>query len=167
MRNILSPKRISAAALIMCALWLSQTYAFDADLLDLRNKLFEESKSIQFRMSDSPDAAIMLTLWDSAVLTITRMNAYFYMLGIFDAVKDQDMTDAALSYLVSWLQETKRANFMNISNLNGCPPESLHDPGTGKYIDQIKKYYTSLDSYLDKELAKMSVLKQAGKLGKK
>ena len=136
------------------------SYALDNRLLDIRNKLFEEAKAIQFKLIDSQDTGLLLTLWDSSMVTITQLNAYFYMIGIFESVKDQKPKDSSLDYLVSWLQELKRTNQMNLRNFATIVPASIRDQNTKTHIDLLKRYYTTLDTCVDTELVKVAALRK-------
>ncbi len=54
------------------------------------------------------------------MLTVTQLNAYFYMMGIFESVQqDKDTTnDRALLYFTSWFEELRRANPLNMRNFD-------------------------------------------------
>ena len=130
-----------------------------APLLEIRNKFFEESNNIKGLLSTSKDPGIIINLWNSCMTTVLQLNAYFYMLNIFDAVKSGVLNDDPTMYLSMWLKEIKNVNQLNIKNLEDTT-KNITEVTTKTYVDKIKGYYIELNKKIDGELVKLGALRQ-------
>jgi len=130
-----------------------------APLLEMRNRFFEESNNIKSLLSTSKDPGIIINLWNSCMTTVLQLNAYFYMLNIFDSVKSGTLNDDPTMYLSMWLKEIKNVNQLNIKNLENSI-KNITDSNTKTYIDRLKVYYLELNKKIDEELVKLGALKQ-------
>ena len=141
----------------LCAFSL-QGFAADSKLLEVRNKIFDESKELRVLLTGSQDVILISSLWDSCLMTITQLDAYFSMLGIVNTIRAEDTSDQALTYLVSWLNEIMRSTDLNIKSLNTIM-QSL-EPRTKLKIAILKNYFADLNSQVSVELNKLSLLKK-------
>ena len=110
-------------------------------------------------LADSQDPVMIISLWDTCVVTVTKINAYFYMLGIFEAVKEAEQSSRAVDYLLIWLNETRRTNKTAIDQL--AQPAQVTEEATDMYRAKISEYLSQLDTQLEKEIRKVTVLKQS------
>lgn len=151
------------AFILSAAVFLSNfnAYALDNSFLDMRNKFFEESKEIKLLLVSSKDAILLSSMWDTCLLAISQLDAYFHMLGIFNTIKEKDLNEDALDYIAKWLAEIKRNSELNVSILSAGYISS--EPDTQVHIGKLKSYLGELSKKTDRELDKISILiKSAG-----
>jgi len=156
-------KRISFLALILAVAFSLNAYAAldTTSLMELRNKIFQESQALKplLAESGSKDIILLNSMCDVSIMTMSQLDAYFYMVGIFNSVKDSPGSAAAVGYLVKWLSEVKNGSDTNIKVLASIttPVEA----GTTKHIQILSAYYTDLSKQLDAEINKIALLNKA------
>jgi len=149
-----------ALGVIFLILFFSfSAYAFDTALLDMRNKIFEQSKEIKSLIVNSKDVVLINNMWDSCIMTMTQIDAYFYMIGIFNTIKKEELSDASVNYLISWLNEIKKTNELNIISLNTAT--QINEVNTRVYVVKLKNYFGELNNKIDAELNKVNLLKRS------
>lgn len=162
-------KRVVFVTLFLVLCLRLSAYAADTGLLDMRNKIFAEANNIQLLLSDVKrnslwkDAVLINSMWDSCIMTMTQLDAYFSMLGIFNTIKDKDVNETSTKYLIDWLNEMKKANDMNITSLQGMSAQSL-DSETKLHMDSLKTYFAELTKKIEGELNKISLIKKSLKI---
>jgi hypothetical protein len=139
-------------------------YALDTTLLDMRRKIFRESKNIKSELSKTKDVVLMSSMWDSCIMTMSQIDAYFYMLQIFNTIKKEDLSEDAIKSLSDWLNEIKRTASLNIKSLKNV--SQAQDSRTKVYIKILTKHFIELNKRIDAELAKISILRNSLKLKK-
>jgi hypothetical protein len=149
--------------LVSLIFFSSSVYAFDTTLLDIRNKIFMESKGIKLLIPKSKDALLLTSFFDSYMITISQIDAYFSMLGIFESVKKENLNNAIFDYLFNWLNEIKKTNDLNLKSL-GTIRQKV-ESGTQVYIDNLKKYYNELNKQINIEINKVASIKAAQTAG--
>ncbi|MFH0827382.1 MAG: hypothetical protein V1923_05845 [Candidatus Omnitrophota bacterium] len=137
----------------------SSAWAMDFKIFDMRNKIFEESKEIKGLFARSQDSAVLFPLFNACLLSISQLDAYFNMLGIFETIKDGDLSEMAVDFVVNWLDEIKRSLNMSLDSLTHIPQPL--EPKTREHIEKIKFYFRQLDDIADEELRKLSLIKRA------
>lgn len=152
-------KRLTAT-ILCCALCLAATASAVAapTLLDTRNKILEESVAIKSLLSTSKDVYLINNMWDSCVLLMNQLDAYFSMLGIFNTIKRENQTQAAVDYLIKWLGEIRHSNELNIKSLSSI--SDTIDPATKTHLEVLKGYFSELNGYLDAEVNKITLLRK-------
>ncbi|MCM8787283.1 MAG: hypothetical protein NC935_04430 [Candidatus Omnitrophica bacterium] len=133
------------------------SYAEGPVLLDMRNQLFDEANQIKTLLVRSNEPAILINMWNSCMTTIIQLNAYFYMLSIFDAIKTDFLKDDPTVYITMWLREMKKTNELNIKNLTDT---KALEPEVKTYIEKLKKYFSELGKLLDVEIDKITVVRK-------
>lgn len=151
--------RKTVAILILFILLGSQAYALDTGLVDMRARAFEESKTLKPLLTKSKDMILLNSLWDACIITISQLDAYFSMVGIFNTINKEDATQEAVNYLISWLKEIKKANDVNIISLSAVT--QAIEPNTVVYMEKLRGYFKDLNQQLDSELERLSALKNA------
>jgi hypothetical protein len=136
----------------------------DATLLDVSSKIFAESQTIKVLMTGSKDIVLMSSMWDSCVIAKTQLDAYFSMLGIFNTIKNENLTEETINYLVNWLDVMKKTNALNMKSLTGISP--IYEPTTELHVKRLNGYFAELNYRIDGELKKISSIKEALKLKK-
>ena len=149
-------------SLILSVFLNFNAYALDFRIFDMRNKIFAESKEIKSLLANSRDVVILTNMFDSCILAMTQIDAYYSMLGIFNQIKREHLTDATLDSLVNWLNETKRTNEVNIRLLSAAT--QTNESYTPAHIERLKAYFGQLNNYINVELGKFSLLKRSLKI---
>lgn len=152
-------RKIIFIALLLAFSISLKAYGLDNSFLDIRNKFFEESKEIKSLLVSSKDAILISSMWDTCLLTMSGLDAYFHMLGIFNTIKERDLSEDAANYLARWLSEIKRNNELNI-NIIDSGSYSV-EPDTKIHIERLKDYLSELNKRIDTELNKISILNQS------
>lgn len=141
-------------AVLLCT---ARSFGAELQMLRLRNALLEESKKIQMALADSPDPVLVISLWDTCVVTLTKINAYFYMVGIFEMVEDKDKTEQGVDFLLAWLKELQRTTQVNIRELN--TPVEVSEEATTVARSRLSELLARLNTHLDEEIRKVSSLR--------
>lgn len=131
--------------------------AVEFKVFDMRNRLFEESKEIRTLIGKSKDSVVLTGMFDSCMLSMAQLDAYFSMLGIFYSVKDTEGTLTALNFLTNWINEVIRTNDMIKGSLTAS--EVAVEKKTQEHLAKLKSYYTQLNTLLDGELKKVTTIK--------
>lgn len=132
-------------------------HAQATDLMDVRSKLITESREIKALFPDTKDVILVSSMVDSCVLTISQLDAYFSQLGIFNTIKKDDVTPAAIHFLEQWLNGIKNTNDLNIKSLNAVTQDI--QAKTKLHLERLTGYFTDLNTQIDQELAKLAALK--------
>lgn len=131
----------------------------DTPLIDMRNKIFQESKMLKSVTLDSKDIILLNSLRNTCITTATQLDAYFSMIAIFNTIKKEARTQEAMDYLVNWLELIKKTNSVNISTLKAIN-ETL-EPKTKLYTEKLKSYFIELESQVKTEINKVSLIKKS------
>jgi hypothetical protein len=129
------------------------------ELIAIRSKIFKQSEAIKPLLNDSRDAVLVSSMWDSCIMTTLQLDAYFFMIGIFNTIKGKDAIADAVGYLYKWLTYIKDTNNMSIKSLNSVSYEV--EPETKSYVRIIKDTLDELNKIIDNEIRKISVLELA------
>ncbi len=135
---------------------LALNYAIAASgptIMDMRNEIFSNSQEIKSHLKDSKDPILLNSMWDSSIMAVSQLDAYFYIVGIFNTIKEKDLSDASFNYLVDWLNQMKNTNELNIKSLNTA--ESTSAPETKIYILKLKSNFDELNRRIVKELQRV------------
>jgi len=132
-------------------------YGLDTKLLDLREKLFGESNQIKQSITpQNRDFVLLSGIFDSCILAVTQIDAYFYLLGVFEFIRKEDLNKNCFNFLLSWLNMMKKTNDLSLKNLNTAGP--IMEEETKNYIARIKSYFIELDKQIIKEKNRMDIL---------
>ena len=152
------PLRMAVALSLLAVTIAGRAYAAQPTLLDMRNKIMVESAQVKDLLRTSKDVYLISSLWDSCLLSMSQLDAYFSMVGIFNTIpKDQAARDA-VSYLEQWLREIRRTNELNIKSLSTI--KDTIDPSTKIHMDAVKNIFTQLNNQLDMERNKLILFKK-------
>lgn len=146
-------KKIAVAAVLISTFLNLNAYASDPGLLTLRGKLFSESQELKVALASSQDAVLVSSMWDSCIISLTQIDAYFSMLGIFNTIKKENASEAAADYLSGWLNEIKRTNDLNIKSLESV--SLITDQSTKDHMEKLKVYFSELNAQIAAELKKV------------
>lgn len=144
--------------LVLAVILNCSVYAADNALFTMRGKVFEESKKIKTLLGNSKDVILVSSMWDSCVILLTQLDAYFSMLGIFNAIKDKALTQDPINYISSWLKGIKDTNELNIKSLNEVA--GVNDAATKPQIEVLKAYFKDTNDNISAELKKFEALRK-------
>ena len=158
-------KKIVLAILFFSVLLVNYSYATDTTLLDINKKFIEESIVIKDMFTKTQDVVLVNSLWDSCIMTVEQVRAYFHMLVIFNTIEPEALEDKAADSLISWLNEIKDTNNLNIKSLGklSTPVEF----STKLSVRKIIRNYEILNKQIDFEKAKIMLIKRTIKTKKK
>lgn len=145
--------------ILFCAVFFG-SYAFALDsttLLGIRNSLFEETKAITPLLADSKDVILLNNMWNTCVVAITQLDAYFSMLNLFSAIDNKKKSYDATDQLISWLNQIKSVNASNIKSFEAQTIEEK----TLIQVRKIRGYLALLNRQIDIDLLKISVVKES------
>ena len=128
-------------------------------LMDIRDKVLKESREIKALFSDTKDVILVSSMVDSCILTTSQLDAYFSQLGIFNTIKKDDVTPAAVNFLEQWLNGIKNTNDLNIKSLSAVTQNI--QAKTKLHLERLTGYFTDLNTQIDQELAQLAALKNA------
>ncbi len=148
-------KRLFVIALFLI-FFITPVYSEGPKLLEWRNQFFEEANALRALLATSNDPGVIINMWNSCMTTILQLNAYFYMLSIFDAIKTEFLSEDPTPYLMMWLNEIKKTNALNIKNLSAS--SKGREPKTKEHLERLKDYYNKLNSLIDTEMDKISLI---------
>lgn len=155
-------KKFIPKILLVLALGLSSlVYGAQENLFDMRKKIFEEAKEIRSSLSGTKDTILLNTMWDSCIMAMSQIDAYFYMMRIFNTVEQKDLKKEAVDSLIYWLNEIKRTNESNIKNLAALKVISGASmaPRTRIHMNTLEGYFGDVNNLIDTELEKFVPLK--------
>ncbi len=131
-------------------------------LMEMRNKLLTESQQIKALFQDTKDVILVSSMVDSCVLTASQLDAYFSQLGIFNTIKKDEVTPAAINFLEQWLKGIKGTNDLNIKSLNAFTVDaSSKQAKTKLHLERLTGYFAELNTQVDQELAQLAALRSA------
>ncbi len=155
-------KRKIFIILIFCVFLTQTAYCLDTRLYDLRQKLFAQAQEIK-QLVNRDNAAqylvLVSTMWDTCFVAITQLDAYFYILGIFNSIKKENITQPTIDFLGRWLKQIKDTDELNIKGLDGI--KLPIDPMIRISMERLKRYFRELNNQIDKELAEIGKLRKS------
>lgn len=152
-------KRTLLIVLALVAGLSFNAHAQATGLMEMRNKLLTESQQIKALFEDTKDVILVSSMVDSCVLTASQLDAYFSQLGIFNTIKKDDVTPAAIHFLEQWLNGIKNTNDLNIKSLNAVTQNI--QAKTKLHLERLTGYFTDLNTQIEQELAQLAALKKA------
>ena len=90
-----------------------------------------------------------------------QIDAYFSMLGIFESIKREDLTDSPLDFLINWLLEIQRSNELNIRVMDNIPQKLT--PKEKESVEKLKGYILAVNERIGVELNKINLIKKSVK----
>ena len=148
--------------LLLSVGFISSASAIDFKIFDMRNKISEESKDIKGLLQKSKDPVFVTSMFDSCLITMTQLDAYFSMLGIFEAARNDEATGESVDFLISWLNVIKDTNSLNIKSLASM--STAKEQQTKVHAEKMKAYFGELNSRIDIELSKVASIKKSLKV---
>ena len=151
-------KKIVFIVLALVILLGKTVFALETRFMNIRSKILIESQEIKSLLADTKDIILVNSMWDSCAMAISQLDAYFSLVGIFNTIKKEDASDAALDFLVKWLNGMKNTNNVNINSLNSVTQKLQAQ--TQLRLEKLKGYFAELNQQIDAELKKLSAFKE-------
>ena len=149
--------RILFIIFILMILTVSDIQALEPSrLIAMRTKIFRQSEEIKPFLAGSRDAVLISSMWDSCLVTISQLDAYFFMIGILNTIQEKDITAQALDYIEKWLDNIKNTNDINIKSLNSVSYEV--EPSTKIHMRKMKDMFGELNQAIENETKKIKIL---------
>lgn len=152
-------KRMILIALALVFVFNLGAYALDNPLIASRNKISKESQDIKSALLKSKDIVLLNSMWDSCILAMTQLDAYFYLVGIFNTIKKENLSEASINYLATWLDIMKKTNDVNIKSLNSVSEKI--EAQTRARLLKLKEAFVNLNNQLMNETKKVAILKSS------
>lgn len=141
-----------------------KAYAFETSLLDMRNRIFDESKKIKLLLTTAQNPLLVNSMWDSCVIATAQLDAYFHMLGIFNTIKKEETSAYAVDFLSSWLNIIKDTNSLTIRSLDTISKNV--EEAVKVHTLTLSEYLSDTNARISKELDKIFFLKKSIELKK-
>lgn len=143
-----------AALCIFCG----TVYAATNPLVSMQSRLMKESNNIKLVLKNSRDALLLTSMWDSCLVAMNQLDAYFSMIGIIETIKKDDLTESAVNYLLSWLSDIKKTNEANITSLASAAP--VIDQATKVAVERMRINFSDLNRMIDSETNRLLSLRE-------
>ncbi|MDP2831069.1 MAG: hypothetical protein Q8O02_02315 [Candidatus Omnitrophota bacterium] len=143
-------KKIIFLALSLVLVWSFSVRALETTLVDARGEILKNAQEMKKYSSTSRDPVLLNSMWDSSVMAISQLDAYFSMLGIFNTIKKENLGDTQFSYLVKWLQQLKDTTELNIKSLEAI--KSTTDARSKVFALKLKGIFSNLKARIAQEL---------------
>ena len=155
-------KRKIYILLVLLVLVAQNAYALDTKLYNVRQKLFDQSQEIKKLVNrDNAGQYLVLvsSMWDTCFVAITQLDAYFYLLGLFNSIKKDQVTGPAIDFLSRWLNLVQKTSQENITSLGAIKVPI--DPMIRINMETLKRSFRELSNQVSKELAEIDKLRKS------
>lgn len=152
-------KKIVFLVLALVLTWSFCAQALETTLIDSRSEILKNSQEMKKYFSSSRDPILLTSMWDSAIMAVSQLDAYFSMLGIFNTIKNEDLQEPAFTYLVKWLGELAGTTELNIKSLEAI--NTTTDARSKVFVSKLKKTYNDLKILITKEMQTVAQLQEA------
>ncbi len=143
-------KKTFFLVLALVLAWNFSAQALETTLIDTRNEILKTSEELKTYFTTTRDPVLLNSLWDSSIMAVSQLDAYFSMLGIFNTIKKENLDQAAFTYLIKWLNQLKDSTASNIKSLSSI--KKTTDARSKAYVLKLKDIFSNLESRIDKEL---------------
>ncbi|MDD5129676.1 MAG: hypothetical protein PHS66_01290 [Candidatus Omnitrophica bacterium] len=143
-------KKVIILVLSLVLIWSVTAQALESNLIDTRNEILQAAQEMKAYFATSRDPILLNSMWDSSLMAVSQLDAYFSMLGIFNTIKKDNLDAAAFSYLVTWLNQLKETTALNIKSLGEI--KSTTDARSKAFVLKLKGIFTNLEARIVKEL---------------
>ncbi len=110
-------KKIIVIVLGLFFTWSVPAQALESKLIDARTQIMQNSQEIKKYFATTRDPVLINSMWDSSVMTVSQLDAYFSMLGIFNTIKNENLSPEAFDYLINWLNRISESADLNAKSL--------------------------------------------------
>ncbi|MDP3042457.1 MAG: hypothetical protein Q8N62_07065 [Candidatus Omnitrophota bacterium] len=143
-------KKIIFLALSMVLAWSFSVRALETTLVDARGEILKNAQEMKKYSGTSRDPVLLNSMWDSSVMAISQLDAYFSMLGIFNTIKKGNLEKTTVSYLINWLNQMDKTTELNIKSLEAI--KSTTDARSKVFALKLKDIFSNLKARIAQEL---------------
>jgi len=143
---------------IFVMIFAAYAYAASSSLLEMRNKIIDESKEIKPLLTSAKNAVLISSIWDSCIMTVSQLDAYFSMVGILDSIKNENLSESSVDYLINWLSEIKSTNALNIKSIDVIL--GFAEKKVKPHMEKLKIHFDMLNNQLEAESKRLSLFKK-------
>lgn len=133
-------------------------YAADIPLLNVRDKFLAQAAEIKPLMATSRNALLVSSMWDACVMVSYQLNAYFYMVGIFEATAKGAATQEQIDFIISWLNDIRRTNDLNINSLKNT--NITLEKKSQEQLEKLLVNFNNANTQIGKELQRVKAFKK-------
>jgi hypothetical protein len=153
MKRRLKMKRIAAITLALTIALSSRGLCLETKLNDMRDKIFAEAKEIK-ALANQQYLILILSMWDTCFVAISQVDAYAFMLGIFNTIPREGLTPSTVDFLSRWLGLIKATDELNIKGLDAIKVPI--EPMIRIHMEKVKRYFKELNNQIDVELGEIA-----------
>ncbi len=132
--------------------------ALETTLIDTRNEIFQNAQEMKSYFATTRDPVLLNNMWDSSIMAISQLDAYFTMLAIFNTIKKEETDTVAVGYLVKWLNQVKDSTAMEVKSLDAVTKTS--DARSKALMAKSKTLFNNLIARIGKELETVNQYQQ-------
>jgi hypothetical protein len=143
--------------------WCGAAQALETTLIETRNDILKNAQEMKGYFTTSRDPLLLNSMWDSSVMSVSQLDAYFSMLGIFNTIKNENLTADSVKYLLNWIKQVQETTDLNIKGLEAI--KTTTDARSKVFALKLKDIFNNLKSKLAVENA--NVIKLQDSLVKK
>ncbi len=145
--------------LVLILAWLNPLQALETGLIQERNEILKNAQEIKGYFTTSRDPLLLNSMWDSSVMAVSQLDAYFSMLGIFNTIKTEEASADAVRYISNWLKNIEETNDLNIKGLEEI--KTTVDARSKVFVLKLKEIYNSLKIKLAQEIQAVTRLQES------
>ena len=109
----------------------------------------------------SPTQAVAHPTAYARGIPLAHSYAYFYMLGIIEAVEEEKLNEETFTFLSDWLNRVKDTNRTNLVSLSGIEEVKIKNREVRKHVEILKSQLAELESLIKVELNRISLLRKS------
>ena len=149
-------KKIIFLVLTLVLVWSCFAQALETTLIDVRSEIMKNAQGMQAYFASSRDPVLINSMWDSSIMAVSQLDAYFSMLGIFNTIKKDNLDAVSANYLISWLNQIKATAELNIRTLDSI--KSTTDARSKVFAIKLKDIFNNLKTRVIGELQTVTKL---------
>jgi len=142
--------------LVLVLTWCTAAWALETNLISVRNDILKNAQEMKGYFTTSRDPLLLNSIWDSSVMAVSQLDAYFSMLGIVNTIKNEELTADGVKYLLNWLKQIQETTDMNIRGLEAI--KTTTDARSKVFVLKLKDIFNGLKNKLDVEYVNMTKL---------
>jgi hypothetical protein len=133
--------------------------ALETTLIDTRNEILQNAQEMKNFFTATRDPVLLNNMWDSSVMAVSQLDAYFTMLAIFNTINKDAVSEGAAGYLVKWLKQVKDYSVMEVKSLEAV--KKTGDARSKVLMLKTKTIFNNLIARVDKELQTVGQYQEA------
>ncbi len=145
--------------LVLVLTWCSAAPALETNLISVRNDILKNAQEMKGYFTTSRDPLLLNSIWDSSVMAVSQLDAYFSMLGIVNTIKNEELTVETVKYLLNWLKQIQETTDLNIQGLEAI--KTTADARSKVFVLKLKDIFNKLKENLARENQNLMKLQES------